>query len=153
MSENLIVKTHYRTLKAMYDTQRRSYEKLPDLSGKKKNHKQNFQILIVEIYKFINNICPSFTWDYFKQKNNPHNLRNTQIPELGKYRTKIYRLHTAPFIGGFCGINYQIILKKQNSLYIPKIKFGNGQGGHVLVASALKSIPFKKCTYLKKNLL
>ena len=35
MSANLIVKAHYRTLRAMYDTKTRSYEELLDLSGKK----------------------------------------------------------------------------------------------------------------------
>ena len=48
-------------------------------------------------------------------------------------------------------MNCQIISRKQNPLYIPKIKFGNGQGGHVLVVSALKCFPFKKCTYVKSK--
>ena len=42
------------------------------------------------------------------------------------------------------------------TLYISKIKSGNGQGGHVLVVSALKLFPLKKI-YIhvkkKKNLL
>ena len=37
---------------------------------------------MVEVYKCLNNINPPFTWDYFKQKNNPYNLRNTQLLEL-----------------------------------------------------------------------
>ena len=53
----------------------------------------------------------------------------------------------------FCGINCQIILRKQGPLYISKIKFGNGEGGHVLVASALKFPTFKKCTYIKNVLI
>ena len=61
MSDNVIMKTHCRTLRALYDTQIRSYEELLDLSGKKKIHTQNLQI-----YK-------------------PYNLRNTQLPELSKY--------------------------------------------------------------------
>ena len=44
------------------------------------------------------------------------------------------------------GIICQIILRKQNPLCISKIKFGNGQGNHVIVVSALKFFPFKKCT-------
>ena len=79
MSDTLIVKTHYRTLRAIYDTQTRSYEELLHLSGKKKIHTQNLQILMVEVYKCLNNISPPFTWDYFKQKNNAYNLRNTQL--------------------------------------------------------------------------
>ena len=88
ISDNLIVKTHYRTLRAIYDSQTRSYEELLHLSGKKKIHTQNLQILMVEIYKCLNNISPPFTWDFFEQKNNPYNLRNTQLLELCKCRTK-----------------------------------------------------------------
>ena len=47
--------------------------------------------------------------------------------------------------------NCQIILRKQNPLYISKKKFRKGQGGHVFVISALKLFPFKKCTYAKKK--
>ena len=47
MSDNLIVKTHYRTLRAIYDTQTQSYEELLHLSGKKKIRTQNLQILMV----------------------------------------------------------------------------------------------------------
>ena len=99
MSDNLIVKTHYRTLRAIYDTQTRSYEELLHLSGKKKIHTQNLQILMVEVYKCLNNISPPFTWDYFKQKNTPYHLRNTQLLELSKCRTKTYGLNTTIFKG------------------------------------------------------
>ena len=50
----------------------------------------------------------------------------------------------------FCGINCQIILRRQNPICVSKIKIGNGHGGHVLVVSALKLSTFKKCTYVKK---
>ena len=99
MSDNLIVKPHYRTLWVIYDTQTRSYEELLHLSGKKKIHTQNLQILMIEIYKCLNNISLPFTWDYFKQKNNPYNLRNTKLLELIKCRTKTYWLNTTLFKG------------------------------------------------------
>ena len=60
ISDNLIVKTHYRTLRAMYDTKTRSHKELLDLSGKKKIHAQNLQILMVEVYKCLTNISPPF---------------------------------------------------------------------------------------------
>ena len=61
MGDNLIVKTHYSPLRAIYDTQTRSYEELLDLSGKKKTHTQNLQILMDEVYKCLSNIRPPFT--------------------------------------------------------------------------------------------
>ena len=51
----------------------------------------------------------------------------------------------------FGGINCQTILRKQNPLYISKIKFRDGQEDHVLVESALKVSTFRKCTYVKKK--
>ena len=68
MSDNHIMKMHYRTLRAIYDRQTRSYEELLNLSGKKKIHVQNPQILMAEVYQCLNNISPPFTWGYFKQK-------------------------------------------------------------------------------------
>ena len=99
MSDNLIVKTQYRTLRAIYDTQTQPYEELLHLSGKKKIHTQNLQILMVEVNKCLNNISLLFTWDYFKQKYTPYHLRNTQLLELSKCRTKTYVLNTTLFKG------------------------------------------------------
>ena len=99
MSGNFIVKTYYRTLRALCDTQTRSHEELLHLSGKTNIHTQNLQILMVEVYKYLNNISPPFTWGYFQQKNTPYHLRNTQLLELSKCRTKTYGLNTTLFKG------------------------------------------------------
>ena len=99
MSDNLIVKTYYRILRFIYDTQTQSYEELLDLSGKKEIHTQHLQILMAEVYKCLSDISPPFTWDYFKQTNSPRNLRNTQLSELSKCRTKTYGLNTTLFKG------------------------------------------------------
>ena len=75
MSDSHIMKMHYRTLRAIYDRQTRSYEELLNLSGKKKVHMQNSQILMAEVYQCLNNVSPPLTWGYFKQKNNPYHLK------------------------------------------------------------------------------
>ena len=100
MSDNLIVKTHYGTLRAIYDIQTRSYEEL----------------LMVEVYKCLNNISPPFTWDYFKQKNNPYNLTNTQLLELSKCRTKTYGLNTTLFKGALLWNKLPNHIKEAKSL-------------------------------------
>ena len=87
---------------------------------------------MVEVYKCLKNISPPFTWDYFKQKNTPYHLRNTQLLELSKCRTKTYGLNKTLFKGAL------LWNKLPNNLKETKIKFGNGQGDHVLVVSALK---------------
>ena len=42
----------------------------------------------------VPNLSPSFTWNYFKQKDSPHELRDTQLLELRKCRRKTYGLNT-----------------------------------------------------------
>ena len=73
-------------------------------------------------------------------------LRNTQLLELSKCRTKTLGLNIILFKGALLWINCQIILRKQNPLNISKKKnknkYGNGQRDHVLVVSALKLSTF-----------
>ena len=138
MSDNLIVKTLYRTLKAICDIQTRLCEELLDVSGKKKILTQNLQILMTEVYKCLNNISPPFTWDHLSKRNKLYNLRNTQVVELNKCRTKTYGLkNTAVFIGALLWNKLLNQFKEAKSLTHFKIKFGNGQGGHALVVSDL----------------
>ena len=54
---------------------------------------------MIEVYKCLNTITPPFTWDYFKQKNTPYHLSNTQVLELSKGRTKIYGSNATLFKG------------------------------------------------------
>ena len=83
MSDNLNVKTHYRTLRSIYDTQTRLNEELLDLSGKKKIHKQNLLILTAEVCKCFNNgKCFNVSHGISLSKKQPYNLRNMQLLEL-----------------------------------------------------------------------
>ena len=107
---------------------------------------------MVEVNKCLKNISPSFTWNYFKQRDNPNNLGNTQLIEQSNGEYKLTANRTL-FKGALLW-NSQIILRKQNPIYISKMKFGNGHGVHVLVASSFKSYTFKNVHMWKKlNLL
>ena len=99
---------------------------------------------MAEVCKCLSNINPPITWDYFKQKNNPYNLRNTQLLELSKCRRKTYGLNTTLLKGALLWNKLPNHFKEANPLYISKIKLGNGQGGHALVASVLKLFLFLK---------
>ena len=145
MSHNLIVKTHYKTLRAIYDTQSRSSEELLHLNGKKKTYTKNLQILMVEVYKCLNNINPPFTWDNFKQKNNPYNLRNTQLLELSKCWVNVTLFKEALLWNK--PLNH---FKEEKSLIHFKNKIG-GIDRKVLVVSAIKLPTCKKCAYAKKK--
>ena len=121
MNGNIIVKAYYKALRDIYDRQTRSYKGLPDLSGKKKIHAQDLQILMVELCKCLNNISPPFTWDYFKQKI-PYNVRNAQL-ELSKCKPKTYGLNTTVFKGAVLWNRLSNNIRKQNPSNISNIKF------------------------------
>ena len=63
-SNNLIMKTHYRCLRAIYNTQTKTYRGLLHVNGKIDIHTENIQILMTEIYKCLNKIISPITWDY-----------------------------------------------------------------------------------------
>ena len=71
---------------------------------------------MVEVYKCLNNISPLFTRDYFKQKYTPYHLRNTQLLELSKCRTKTYGLNTTLFKGSLLCIKLPNHFKEAKSL-------------------------------------
>ena len=81
-TNSFIVKTHSKALREKYDTQIKIYEELLNIGEEKKIHPQNLQLLMVEVYKCLNQIIPPFTWNYLRQKNSPYNLRNMQPFEL-----------------------------------------------------------------------
>ena len=81
-SNNLIMKTHFRCLRAIYNTQTKTYRDLLRVNGKIDIHTQNIQILMAEIYKCLNKISLPFTWDYYIQKSNNYNLRREHLLKL-----------------------------------------------------------------------
>ena len=86
------------------------------------------------------------------QQHNLYNLINTQVLEISKCRKKsIYGLNTTVFKGALLWNKLPKHFKEAKSLIYFKKKLGNGQGGRVLVASALTLFTNKKCTYLKKT--
>ena len=54
-SNNLIMKTHYRCLWAIYNTQTKTYHDLLHINGKNDIHTLNIQILMAGIYSCLNN--------------------------------------------------------------------------------------------------
>ena len=84
--------------------------------------------MMVEVYKCLNNISPPFTWDHFTQKNDPYNLRNTQLLELSECRTKTYGLNMTQFKGAFLWKKLPNHLKEAKSLIYFKNKIREWAG-------------------------
>ena len=62
-------------------------------------HKRNFQVLMIEVYKTVQNINPSFVKEIFVQKDITHNLRSNLPMCIPKMRTTSYGVESLYFLG------------------------------------------------------
>ena len=115
-SNNLIMKTHYRCLIAIHNTQTKRYRDLLRINGNIYTHWQNIQILKPDIFKCLNKINPPFTWDYYIQRSNHYKRRREHLLKLNKYRTKTYGLNTVAFKGAVMRNNLPNHFKEAKSL-------------------------------------
>jgi len=80
----------YRALKLVYNDFDSSYDKpltrakLPNLELSRK------RTILVEVYKAVNKLSPSFMWDLFHVKDVKNNLRNCNNLCVKQCRTKKY---------------------------------------------------------------
>ena len=115
-SNNLIMKTNYWWLTAIYNTLTKTYRNLLCINGKIDIRTQKIQILMTEIYKCLNKISPTFTWDYYHQRSNHYNLRRYHLFDLNKCKTKTYEINTAVFKGAVIRNNHPNHVKVAKSL-------------------------------------
>ena len=62
-------------------------------------HQRNLQLLLIEIYKTVNNLTPSFMAEVFVTNVVPYNLRGSTNLVLPKARTNLYGIDTVRFVG------------------------------------------------------
>ena len=61
-------------------------------------HQRNLQLLLVEIYKTVNNLNPSFMAEVFVTIVVPYDLRGSTNRVLPKARTNLYGIDTVRFV-------------------------------------------------------
>ena len=114
-SENLINKAHRRCLKCVYNTNM-SLEGLTLMDNSVPIHKKNLRILMIEVYKSLNQINPDFMWDLVQYKNSPYQLRMPQILTLPTTLSKTYGTYSLAFRESFVWNNLPAKLKDAATL-------------------------------------
>ena len=72
-------KSARRDLYGDYDS---SFDQLLARAGSITVHQKNLQSLMIEIYKTMNNLNPSYIWEFFVKKDIPYNLRTKELCRL-----------------------------------------------------------------------
>ena len=99
-ANNEINCTHKRTLKILFKDYDSSFDELLVKSRSVKIHVQNFHKLMIEIYKALNNLKPSYIWGFHEEKVVKYDLRtyvNYQKHEHQNLELSYYPLEVACF--------------------------------------------------------
>jgi len=98
-SYNKIKKIHERAQRIIHKDSTSNFEGLLIKSNSVSVHQRNLQLLLIEIYKTINNLNPSFMAEVFVTNVVPYNLRGSTNLVLPKARTNLYGIDTVRFVG------------------------------------------------------
>ena len=98
-SYNKINKIHERALRTIHKDSTSNFESLLIKSNSVSIHQSNFQLLLIKLYKTVNNLNPSFMAEVFVNNVVPYNLRGSTNLVLPKARTNLYGIDTLRFFG------------------------------------------------------
>ena len=91
-------------------------------------HVKNLQKLMLEIFKTLNLLNPSYLWDYFSTKEVEYNLRIKYLVKLPQIKTHTFGTHSLTFRGSLLWISLSDDIKmcKNIAAFKKKIKTWKG---------------------------
>ena len=125
---NKINKIHKRSLRILSNDFRETFENLLALYNSDKIHIRHLRILMIEIYKIINNQSPEILTNIFQIKETKYNMRDNLILKLPQVKTSKHGINSIFFKGAIIWNTLPLNIKSSNSLGIFKtlIKTWNG---------------------------
>ena len=117
---NKITKIHEWVLRIIHKDSTSNCENLLSKSNSVSVHERNLQLLLIQIYKTVNNLNPSFMAELFATNVVPYNLRGSTNLVLPKARTNLYGIDTVGFVGQKLWQSVPKEIKESQSLTIFK---------------------------------
>ena len=99
-SYNRINILHERSLRILHPSSQYSFQDLLEASGGLSIHQKHLQILVKEIFNFLQGNSPTFMKDVFQIRENPYNLRNPNPFKQINPSTVRYGLEAVSYRGG-----------------------------------------------------
>ena len=97
--DNKINRIHEKALRIASQNKRYDFNTLLLEANSVSIHKRNLQLLLIEVYKTIQNLNPSFMKDIFVQKDMTYNRRNNLLMRIPKTRTSRHGIDSLSFLG------------------------------------------------------
>ena len=88
---------HERCLRLIQQNYTSDFEVLLENSNGKPVHQKYIELLMIEVYKYLNGLSPDIMSDIFKLRENTYNLRNFHIFESQNPRTKKFGLDSIAY--------------------------------------------------------
>ena len=88
---------HERCLRFIQQNYPSDFEVLLENANEKQVHQKCIELLMIEVYKYLNNLYPDIMSNIFKLRENTYNLRHFHIFESQNPRTKKFVLHSIAY--------------------------------------------------------
>ena len=88
---------HERSLRLIQQNYRSEFERLLENANEKLVHQKCIQLLLIEVYKYLNGLSPDIMNTIFKLRQNTYNLRNLHAFESQNPRTKKFCLDSIAY--------------------------------------------------------
>ena len=98
------------------------FEVLLENANEKQVHQKCIELLMIEIYKYLNGLSPDIMNDIFKLRENTYNLKNFHIFESENPRTKRFGLDCIAYRASQLWKNVPVEIRNSNSLTVFKEK-------------------------------
>ena len=98
------------------------FEVLFENANEKQVHQKCIELLMIEVYKYLNGLSPDIMSDIFKLRENTYNLRNFHIFESQNLRTKKFGLDSIAYRANQLWKNVPEEIRNSTSLPVFKEK-------------------------------
>ena len=111
---------HERSLRLIQQNYASDFEVLLENANEKQVQQKCIELLMIEVYKYLNGLSPDTMNDIFKLRENTYSLRNFHIFESQNPRTKTFSLDSIAYRAGQRWRN--VLEEIRNSTSLPVFK-------------------------------
>ena len=119
-SNHLMNKLQERALRVTYNYYDSSFSELLEISNESAIHIKNIEVLMAEIYTFLNDLSPPIMNDIFEKQKNYYSLRNSRSLFSKRKFTTTYGIDTISFRGSQIWQDLPQDIKNSDSLNLFK---------------------------------
>ena len=129
-ANNEINRKHKRALRVLHKNNNSSFDKCLMKEAGITIHAKNLQKLMLEVFKTLKHLNPSYLWDLFNEKQIEYNLRTKNLVMLPQIKTQKYGINSIAFRGSILWNALSDNIKTSENVAAFKKKIIGWKGGN-----------------------